>query len=130
MGDRGWPVSVKGVVRVGSRVLLCLNDRDEWELPGGRLEDGEELASCVEREVREETGLEVRARSVVHAASFEVVPGRQVVVLAYECQLVGDRSQPEISPEHQAVAFVEMDDLDTIDLPSVYRRAIEAAARR
>lgn len=40
-----WSVSVKGVVfdRHG-RVLLGLNDRDEWELLGGRL-DGLALAT-------------------------------------------------------------------------------------
>ena len=52
-----WPVSVKAVVVESARVLLCLNGRGEWELPGGRLEEGEDLERCVEREVKEETGL-------------------------------------------------------------------------
>ena len=34
-----WPVSVKGVaVDSSRRVLLLKNEREEWELPGGRLE--------------------------------------------------------------------------------------------
>jgi hypothetical protein len=34
-------VSVKGVVPHAGRYLLALNDRGEWELPGGQLEETE-----------------------------------------------------------------------------------------
>ncbi len=57
MSTRLWPVSVKGVVLRGDRVVLCHNDRDEWELPGGRLEDGESPEECVVREIAEELGI-------------------------------------------------------------------------
>ena len=40
-GTPGYPISVKGVVVRAGRVLLLKNERDEWELPGGRLEAGE-----------------------------------------------------------------------------------------
>jgi len=33
--DARWPVSVKGVILDGDRVVLLRNERDEWELPGG-----------------------------------------------------------------------------------------------
>jgi 8-oxo-dGTP pyrophosphatase MutT (NUDIX family) len=42
-----FPVSVKGVAVQGGRVLLLRNERDEWELPGGKLEVGEDPAACV-----------------------------------------------------------------------------------
>jgi hypothetical protein len=51
-----FPVSVKGVVIRDGRVLLLRNERDEWELPGGKLELGEDPASCVAREITEEAG--------------------------------------------------------------------------
>ena len=52
----GYPVSVKGVVVRAGRVLLLHNERQEWELPGGRLELGESPPQCVAREIAEETG--------------------------------------------------------------------------
>ncbi len=51
-----FPVSVKGVVIRDGRVLLLRNERDEWELPGGKLELGEDPESCVAREITEEVG--------------------------------------------------------------------------
>ncbi|MGH7023898.1 MAG: NUDIX domain-containing protein [Caulobacteraceae bacterium] len=35
------PVSIKGVLLVEGKVVLLKNSRDEWELPGGRVDPGE-----------------------------------------------------------------------------------------
>jgi 8-oxo-dGTP pyrophosphatase MutT (NUDIX family) len=56
-----YPASVKGVVIRDERVLLLRNEREEWELPGGKLELGEDPAKCVAREIYEETGWHVTA---------------------------------------------------------------------
>ncbi len=53
---RAFPISVKGVVVLDGLVLLLRNERDEWELPGGKLELGEDPERCVAREIAEEVG--------------------------------------------------------------------------
>ena len=50
--------------RAGERVLICQRRHDTvlpnyWEFPGGKVNDGETLAACAVREVREELGIEV-----------------------------------------------------------------------
>jgi 8-oxo-dGTP pyrophosphatase MutT (NUDIX family) len=39
--DQRLAISIKGVLIEGGAVVLLENERDEWELPGGRLEPGE-----------------------------------------------------------------------------------------
>ncbi|CAM3421139.1 NUDIX domain-containing protein [Isoptericola cucumis] len=120
-----WVVSVKGVLIVRGAVLLCLNDRGEWELPGGQLEDGERPRETVVRELAEETALHVRAGRLLLADTFEVVPGRTVLIVAYECASDGDLAVT-VSEEHQALRWTPLDELDAIALPEIYRRAVRA----
>lgn len=53
----------QGVLRdPRGRVLVCeLSYKKEWDLPGGVVDPGESPATCVEREIQEELGIEVRA---------------------------------------------------------------------
>ena len=53
----------QGVLRnPAGEVLLCeLSYKKEWDLPGGVVDPGESPATCVEREVEEELGIQVTA---------------------------------------------------------------------
>jgi len=63
-------LAVGGVVIKGDRVLLVCRGKPpgqgEWAIPGGSVELGESLKEAVEREIREETGVSVRAGEVCH----------------------------------------------------------------
>jgi len=83
------PLSVKGVVIHDGCVLLLLDERGEWDLPGGRPDAGEDHRAALRREVREETGLEVEVGAAIDGHLFEVLPGRFVHILPFVCRLVG-----------------------------------------
>jgi len=123
-----WPVSAKAVIVQDGCVLLARNDRDEWELPGGRVERGEEPAAAAVREVAEETGLRVQATAELGTAMFEVVPDQVVLIVAFAC-VVTDRREPVLSEEHEALRWQPLTQLDAIALPQVYRDFIARAAR-
>ena len=120
-----FPVSVKGVLLIDSAVVLLKNERDEWELPGGRLEAGEDPVICVEREIREELGLDVTVADIVDCWLYEVRPGREVVIVTYGCRLDG-HDEIEISAEHKEVGLFTPDKLAGLPMPEGYRRSIRA----
>jgi len=65
-------------------------DIDWWNLPGGGMENGETVDDALRREVREETGLEVKIERLVGVYSK---PQKQEVVLTFLCQVIGGTLQ-------------------------------------
>lgn len=123
-----FPVSVKGVFCApDGRVVLLLNERGGWELPGGRIEPGESAPACLAREVREELGLQVRVGAPLDSYLFEVVPGKSVFIVTYACRLEGGFA-PVLSHEHREVGLFAPEALPE-RLPQGYRESIAAALK-
>jgi 8-oxo-dGTP pyrophosphatase MutT (NUDIX family) len=125
-----YPISIKGVVIRDGRVLLLLNERSEWDLPGGRPDSGEDHREALVREVREEAGLDVEVGALPDEHLFEVLPQRFVRIVAYSCSLVGAASVV-LSDEHRGTRWVPFAELGkTIGgyrLPGGYLGAIRQA---
>jgi mutator protein MutT len=117
------PVSVKGVLLVDGAVVLVKNDRDEWELPGGRVDPGETHAQTLVREFKEELAIDVAPRSFVDSYEFEVIPSKHVHIVTYGCALLGE-FRPALSTEHTAFGLYALADLEKIPLPAGYVRSI------
>jgi ADP-ribose pyrophosphatase YjhB (NUDIX family) len=126
-GKREYPdqpvVGVGGVVISDDRALLVRRGSEplkgEWSLPGGTLEVGETLVEGVQRELREETGLQVRVLELIEV--FERIspdqggsdrqggtrragrPQYHFVILDYLCQAVD--GLPQAGGDATEIAF-------------------------
>ncbi len=118
-----FPVSVKGVAVQDGRVLLLENERDEWELPGGKLELGEDPQECVVREISEETGWQVTAGPILDCWQYHIREDCDVVIVTYGCHFAGDRPSV-VSAEHQQARLFALADVPGLDMPTGYKRSV------
>jgi 8-oxo-dGTP pyrophosphatase MutT (NUDIX family) len=119
-------VSIKGVVWYRGGVILLKNERDEWELPGGKLEIGETFAECLMREFREELGLRVEMGPVLDVGPHHRFA--DIIIAVFGCY-PEPFSSLRLSSEHSAVGHFPLDQLPGLRLSSAYRRSIESWAR-
>ena len=117
------PISVKGVVINAGKIVLLKNERDEWELPGGRLESGEEPPRCLAREIAEELSVSVTVGPFLDAWEYEVLPGRHVRIVAYGTVPLSHATFT-LSHEHKALGQFELEAIDALPMPEGYKRSI------
>ncbi|NGN65422.1 NUDIX hydrolase [Streptomyces sp. A7024] len=125
-----WPVSVKAVaLDAQERVLLLQNEREEWELPGGRLEPSDPTPeAALERELQEETGWTVKAGPLLDVWLYQplphALPDRRVLIVTYGCVALTPEATPVISHEHKQIGLFTPEEVATLRLPDGYKRSI------
>jgi 8-oxo-dGTP pyrophosphatase MutT (NUDIX family) len=124
--ESGYPVSIKGVLIRNGRVLLVHNDRDEWELPGGRIELGETPEQTVAREITEETGLAVEVVEILDSWMYHIaVAAKDVFIVTYGCTTTS-AAAPVLSHEHSRVDEFAEHEVPGLPMPDGYKRSIAA----
>jgi 8-oxo-dGTP pyrophosphatase MutT (NUDIX family) len=98
------PIGVKGIVRVGDRLLMGRRSRSvahypgSWEfVPGGTLEPGETPVAAIGRELREEARIIVKTPPVAVALLFDPVAASWEIVYRIE---IDTMAVPEASWEY------------------------------
>ncbi|VVJ21498.1 NUDIX hydrolase [Amycolatopsis camponoti] len=126
MVETGYPVSIKGVLIRDDRVLLVHNERDEWELPGGRIEPGETPEQTVAREISEESGLPVEVGGILDAWVYHIdVADKDVFIVTYGCTTASDAA-PVLSHEHSRIGEFAEHEVSGLRMPEGYKRSIVA----
>ncbi len=91
--DARQVVGVSGVVfNAEGHILLIRTAKAGWELPGGRVERGEDLLAALAREVQEETHCQVEVGRLTGVISKVAAPG--VTMLTFRCRHTGGEPCP------------------------------------
>lgn len=135
----GPRLSKQGKIRLGcsaaildenGRVLLTRRtDNGQWCLPGGRMESGESAAEACEREVFEETGLNVRVKRLVgiysHPDQLVVYPDgnkAHVVALHFEAEITG--GELGLSNETIDFGYFTLEEIEALEMLGRHKERI------
>jgi ADP-ribose pyrophosphatase YjhB (NUDIX family) len=121
---------VTGILIEDGQILLLNQDTDgprTWSLPGGKVEDGETLAQALVREMREETGVEVRPGRLLYLCDH--VPAH-VVHITFEVERVGGvvgavEAGKDTRPI-RGVEFVKLSELPGLGFSETFIRLAES----
>ena len=112
--EQCFHVTIKGLVFDERGAVLLLRERGgSFDLPGGRLEHGEEFADCLSRECREEMGAQCRVLDRLPRFAWSAIDKKGIwrLVLCFAIELESlDFAESE---ECVGYRFVAKQDLDS-----------------
>ena len=134
-------VGIGGVIIDQDRTLLIRRGSEpllgEWSIPGGTLELSESLEEGVVRELREETGIEVRVLELIEvfdrvypgddsaAAEMKRRPRFHFVIADYLCERIS--GEPRAGSDVTDVAFASEEELTRYHLTETATRVLKRA---
>jgi 8-oxo-dGTP diphosphatase len=126
--DSGVIDVVCGVVRAeDGRVFACRRAPGQsqaglWELPGGKIEDGESPEAALRRELDEELGIDVEVGPPL--ASVDHDYGEfSIRLAAHPCRIVSGRPSPR---EHAELRWLSSGELSSLDWAPADRKLLAA----
>lgn len=129
-GNLAVTLSCKAIAIEDGKVWLRQNERREWELPGGRLDEGEQPEETIVRELREELGAEVSALRLLDVFIWKKDFGTNthVGIVTFHCLVAHRTGIFEVIGEAGKAQFQQFSvgkALQLPNLPDVYKRALQ-----
>lgn len=123
-------IAQKAIIVRGDTVLLIRDPRmteEIWEIPGGRMNEGEEPREAIRRELHEELGVWCVIHEVIHLEQFfQMSEGKNAFVIVYRATLEDEKSEFVFEAgevcEHR---WVNKHDVQLLKIFPEYTRALE-----
>ena len=105
---------VAAIIRKGDKIFATQRGygewKDWWELPGGKIEQGETAEEALKREIREELSTEINVDSYLCTVEYDY-PKFHLVMHCYMCSLLTDSLHLN---EHEDARWLDNDELDSV----------------
>lgn len=124
-----YGLTVRGIIKNSDGEILLVKrhpksrtDPEMWELPGGKVEEGEFFADALVREIKEETNLDCEVGNFAEAVQNDYMHKRTVQLMMYLENVEGD---VKISDEHTDWMWVALDEIKSLEISTSLEKVLE-----
>lgn len=126
---------VAALIKKGGKILLCRRHPGDhygglWEFPGGVVEKGETFRAAIEREIKEETDLNIKAGRLA-GRFYDEDESLIIHIYLYQCRIVSGRIRARDCADF---GFFSLKDIAKLDLApadiKIYSRLLKGARKR
>ncbi len=121
MIEKNFAVAAKAFIVSDGKLLIVKRKDDNpqmpgiWELPGGRMEPGENPFEGLQREMREEVGLEITVLNPMKVHHFTRADGQIVTLIVFLCK--SKETEIFLGKEPEAAKWMEINQAKLLITP-------------
>ena len=124
-----YGLTMRGIIKNSDGEILIVKrhpksrtDPDTWELPGGKVDEGESFDDALVREIKEETNLDCKVGDLAIAIQHDYPHKRTVQMIMHLDDVEGELM---ISDEHTDAKYASIDEIKTLTLSSCLEKVLE-----
>ncbi|MBI5003002.1 NUDIX domain-containing protein [Candidatus Woesearchaeota archaeon] len=113
-------IGVKAIIEKDNKILLLKRSEkyehlsDCWDIPGGRINFGEEPEEGLRREIKEETGLQLKEiKQILDASTVFKNEERHIVRITYLCTV--EEGVANFSHEHTHIEWIPKEKIKELE---------------
>lgn len=125
-----YGLTMRGLLKKDGKILLLKRHPNSktnpncWELPGGKVESGEDFDDAIIREFNEETGLSIELNDLLGAVQ-EDFPHKKTIALIMNVDISSKNPEVKISEEHVDFKWVKMEEIKDLKTSGWFETLME-----
>ena len=122
-------IGVKAIIEKDNKILLLKRSEkyehlsNAWDIPGGRINFGEEPKEGLKREIEEETGLQLKEiKQILDASTVFKNEEKHIVRITYLCTV--EEGDPILSNEHTQIEWIPKERTDAREIVATIEKTL------